>query len=134
MSFAIGNTLRLPIGYFTLGPAFCASTPFEPYGPVYANAWASVASLAARARARGIGILLDFHGLPGGANDCEHSGTNSGRADHWRSPRCRDQSTRCLAWIAEQVAGATEGLREAVVGLQLVNEAKWEAEGLYEWR
>ncbi|KAH7049192.1 glycoside hydrolase superfamily [Macrophomina phaseolina] len=128
------NTIRLPIGYFTLGPAAHAdpSDPFHAFAPVYANAWSSVCALVSRLHARGIGTLLDLHGLPGGANGCDHSGTNSGRAEHWRSPACRDRSTRCLAWIAEQVR-EDAGLREGVVGLQVCNEAEWGAKGLWEW-
>ncbi|KKY28201.1 putative glucanbeta-glucosidase [Diplodia seriata] len=130
------NTIRLPIGYFTLGPSFLTSPtdPFHRYAPVYANAWSSVRTLVARLRARGIGTLLDLHGLPGGANGCDHSGTDAGKAGHWRSRGCRAHSARCLAWIAEQVRGDDDpALREGVVGLQLVNEAEWAAEGLWEW-
>ncbi|KAK0647644.1 Glucan 1 [Lasiodiplodia hormozganensis] len=128
------NTIRLPIGYFTLGPAFLdsPSDPFHRYSPIYANAWSSVRKLVSRLRARGIGTLLDLHGLPGGANGCDHSGTDTGRAEHWKSGACRAHSTRALAWIAEQVRDDA-ALREGVVGLQLVNEAEWGAKGLWDW-
>lgn len=33
------NSVRLPIGYFTLGPAYCSETPFEEVSFVYQNAW-----------------------------------------------------------------------------------------------
>lgn len=33
------NSVRLPIGYFTLGPAYCHGTPFEDVAAVYQNAW-----------------------------------------------------------------------------------------------
>ncbi|KAK3046989.1 hypothetical protein LTS18_013248, partial [Coniosporium uncinatum] len=35
------TSIRLPIGYFTLGPSFCNNTPFEKVAPVYLNAWPS---------------------------------------------------------------------------------------------
>lgn len=33
------NSVRLPIGYFTLGPAYCNETPFQDASFVYINAW-----------------------------------------------------------------------------------------------
>jgi aryl-phospho-beta-D-glucosidase BglC (GH1 family) len=33
------NAVRLPIGFFTLGPAYCNGTAFEEVAFVYRNAW-----------------------------------------------------------------------------------------------
>lgn len=33
------NSVRLPIGYFTLGPAYCNDTPFQEVSFVYQHAW-----------------------------------------------------------------------------------------------
>lgn len=33
------TSVRLPIGWFTLGPAYCGGTAFEGVGQVYVNAW-----------------------------------------------------------------------------------------------
>lgn len=33
------NSVRLPIGWFTLGPQYCVGTPFEQVSAVYQNAW-----------------------------------------------------------------------------------------------
>lgn len=68
-------SVRLPIGWFTLGPRFCGGTPFEEYAAIYENAWPAVRSYVDAAARHGIAVLLDLHALPGGANTNEHSGT-----------------------------------------------------------
>jgi len=62
------TSIRLPIGYYCLGKDFCLGTPFESVKEVYAGAWGAVKSLVERAKQWGIGVLLDLHALPGGAN------------------------------------------------------------------
>jgi len=59
------TSIRLPIGYFTLGPQFCHGTPFEKVAGIYTNAWAHVKETVRIAGSHGIGVLLDFHALPG---------------------------------------------------------------------
>ncbi|KAF2092248.1 glycoside hydrolase family 5 protein [Saccharata proteae CBS 121410] len=127
------TTIRLPIGYFTLGPQFCAHTPFSSCADVYVNAWSSVKQLTSRCRARGIGILLDLHGLPGGANGNEHSGTNSGAAEHWKSSSHRKHSLRVLEHMAREVHDDFAEFGAGIAGIQACNEAEWEAKGLYDW-
>ncbi|GAB7358001.1 hypothetical protein MBLNU230_g0166t1 [Neophaeotheca triangularis] len=122
------TTIRLPIGYFTLGPAYCQGTPFEKYSQVYSNAWAAVMNVVSRCHNRGIGTLIDLHGLPGGANAQEHSGTNSGKAELWGSRKNLDLATRCVCFIIHQTRSI-----EGVAGVQIINEAEHHAEGMYEW-
>lgn len=122
------NSIRLPIGYFTLGPAYCQNTPFAASSQVYENAWAAVKNLTARCACRGIGVLIDLHALPGGANGGDHSGTNSGKADLWKSSKNLDLATRCLLFIAKEAKGM-----DGVVGVQVCNEAEWDAKGMYRW-
>jgi hypothetical protein len=64
------TSIRLPIGYFTLGEAFCKGTPFERVGGVYVNAWREVKEFVRRARAWGIGVLVDLHAVPSGGLSC----------------------------------------------------------------
>ncbi|KAF2817610.1 glycoside hydrolase [Mytilinidion resinicola] len=123
------TTLRLPIGYFTLGPSFCQGTPFEPYASVYTDAWSSIQTLITRLWSFRIGVLLDLHALPGGANGGEHSGTNSGKADLWNSASNLNLGQRCAEFLAQQVRDHLTG----VVGIQLCNEANWDAPGMYSW-
>lgn len=124
-----GTTIRLPVGWFTLGPDFCRGTPFDGQpAQVYVNAWRAVRDFVGRARSRGIGVLIDFHALPGGANADSHSGTDSGQAGLWGNGYFLDLSRRCLVQMAREARSM-----DGVVGLQLVNEAVTNAPGLYEW-
>jgi hypothetical protein len=124
------TSIRLPVGYFTLGPDYCHGTPFEPYAAVYRGAWSSVRSLVATARSHGIGVLIDFHALPGGANAGDHSGTNSGEAALWSNSGNITLSQKCLEFIAKEISG---GSIIDAIGLQIVNEAEHEAPGMYDW-
>jgi hypothetical protein len=66
--------------------------------------------------------------LPGGANGGDHSGTNSGKAELWKSKKNLELATRCLLFIAHEAQSM-----DGVVGLQLINEADWDAPGMYGW-
>jgi aryl-phospho-beta-D-glucosidase BglC (GH1 family) len=125
-----GTTIRLPIGYFSLSPQFCKGTPFEPYAAVYNNCWSSIRDLIHSARQNGIGILIDLHAVPGGANREEHSGTNMRRAELWDKSSHRDRATECLTFMASEVhSGGLEG----VIGIQVCNEAIWDAPGMFKF-
>jgi aryl-phospho-beta-D-glucosidase BglC (GH1 family) len=123
------TTIRLPIGYFDLpGPDFTRGTPFEPYAQVYTGAWNSIRTLIQRLRTHSIGVLVDLHALPGGANSQEHSGTNSGKAEFWTSSSNRDLGVRCCQFLAKDAKTGSE-----IAGIQLANEAEWDAPGMYDW-
>ncbi|KAL8819911.1 MAG: hypothetical protein Q9223_001768 [Gallowayella weberi] len=125
------NNIRLPVGYFTLGPQFCTSTPFDgEVAQVYTNAWQSVKQLFQRCHDRGVGVLIDFHALPGGANNQIHSGTSSGRAELWGNAFNLDLATKCLVFMAQEVQN---GGMAGVTGIQLCNEADSNVQGMYEW-
>ena len=94
---------------------------------VYVNAWAAVKKLVARCFAHGIGVLLDMHAAPGGANGESHSGTSIGKAQLWGNKFNLDLLIRCLCFVAQEVANGMEG----VTGIQIVNEAKWNPPGMY---
>jgi aryl-phospho-beta-D-glucosidase BglC (GH1 family) len=74
--------------------------------------------------------LLDLHALPGGANKANHSGTNAGVAALWNNKANLAVAQRCLVFIAQEISS---GSMDGVVGLQLCNEAEWNAPGLYQW-
>ncbi|KAF3920543.1 hypothetical protein ABW20_dc0109551 [Dactylellina cionopaga] len=122
------TTIRLPIGYFTLGRQFCIGTPFEPYTEVYTNAWAHVKQYIVAAASNGIGTLLDLHALPGGANGDSHSGTSSHKAELWGNKKNLKLAMDCATFIARETKDMP-----FVVGLQLVNEAVYNASGMYEF-
>lgn len=62
------NTVRIPIGYWSLGPSFCAGTAFADVSDVYQNSWARVLRAVSTAEKYGIGVLIDLHGAPGSQN------------------------------------------------------------------
>ncbi len=126
------NSIRLPIGYFTLGPAFCGNTPFggSP-SQVYVNAWQAVKYLISRCFEHGIGVLIDLHGVPGGANHETHSGTSTGKAELWGSGFFLDPATRCLLFIVEETVRDPQ--LTGVIGIQVCNEAIINPPGMYEW-
>lgn len=122
------NAVRVPIGYFTLGPSYCKGTEFEKVSPVYEHAWMTVKSLVQRCHQRGIGVLIDVHGLPGSANGQDHSGTDVKTAKFWGSSKYRALATKCMAFIAQEARGMP-----GVLGLQIVNESEHSAEKMFEW-
>ena len=125
------TSIRLPIGYFTLGPSFTSKTPFEGApSHIYTSAWSAVITLCTRLHAHGIGTLLDLHALPGGANKDDHGGTSSGKAELWGNQTNRDLALRCLTFVAEEVR---QGKVQGCIGIQLCNEAVWAADGMYAW-
>jgi aryl-phospho-beta-D-glucosidase BglC (GH1 family) len=122
------TSIRLPIGYFTLGERFCQGTPFDRVKEVYRDAWSEVRELVTRARGYGIGVLLDLHALPGGANGDEHSGSGSGKAELWGHKGNLERAAEACVFVA----GASREM-DGVVGIQIVNEACWGAKGMYDW-
>jgi aryl-phospho-beta-D-glucosidase BglC (GH1 family) len=107
---------------------FTKGTPFEPYAQVYKAAWQNIRVLIQRLRTYSIGVLLDLHALPGGVNGAEHSGTNSGKVELWKSSENRALGVQCCEFLARD---AQTGLD--VVGIQLADEVEWDTPGMYQW-
>jgi aryl-phospho-beta-D-glucosidase BglC (GH1 family) len=125
------STIRLPIGYFTLGPEYCVRTPFEGEpAEVYRNAWSHVLSICAKLAGLGIGVLIDMHALPGGANKDSHSGTSNPTAELWGNSSNLNLAKRSLLFVAREIAA---GKIPNCTGLQLCNEAAWAAKGMYDF-
>ncbi|TGZ85275.1 glycoside hydrolase [Ascodesmis nigricans] len=152
------TAIRLPIGYYHLGPSFCSNTPFEPVADVYRNAWTFICTFINIATSNGLGVLIDLHALPGGANPDVHSGISrrsrsrhhhnpvmnlmnklnrhigvipdSPQAEFWEKKRYRNLGTAAARRIAEDVM-----CLDGIVGLQVVNEAVAGAQnkGMWEW-
>jgi glucan 1,3-beta-glucosidase len=111
------NTVRLPIGYWSLGPDFCQGTDFEPVADVYQNSWPRVIRAISWAAEYGIGVLVDLHGAPGSQNGQSHSGISDGRANLFKDPYNIGKTMKILVHLAGQLSGVTN-----VVGIQLLNE------------
>ncbi|KAH9857066.1 glycoside hydrolase [Lenzites betulinus] len=111
------NTVRLPIGYWTLGPAFCQGTPFEPFADVYQNSWSRVIHAINLAFNSGLGVLVDLHGAPGSQNGQPHSGISDGKTGLFGDDWYINKTMAVLTHLTDQLANVTN-----VVGIQILNE------------
>ena len=111
------NTVRLPIGYWTLGPDFCQNTPFQDVSDVYQNAWSRVVQTINSANTHGIGVLVDLHGAPGSQNGQQHSGISDGATNLFDNPGYINQTINVLTFLAQNLTYVTN-----VVGIQMLNE------------
>lgn len=117
------NTVRLPIGYWSLGPEFCQGTPFEPVSAVYQNAWSRVVRTINMAADSGIGVLVDLHGAPGSQNGQQHSGVSDGQVNLFGNDWYENKTMAVLTYLTQQLVNVTN-----VVGIQMLNEPKNDAE------
>ncbi|KAK0197224.1 glycoside hydrolase [Armillaria mellea] len=111
------NTVRLPIGYWNLGPNFCAGTPFAAVAAVYENAWSRVIRAIGWGSLYGIGVLVDLHGAPGSQNGQPHSGISDGQTNLFSDSDNWTKTQDVLIFLAEQLCNVTN-----VVGIELLNE------------
>lgn len=111
------NTVRIPLGYWNLGPKFMSGTPFEPVASVYENCWPRVLRAVNQAAKVGVGVLLDLHGAVGSQNGQPHSGVSDGKTQLFDSQDNMDKTVEVLAFLAEQFASTNN-----VVGIELLNE------------
>ncbi|CAO1633075.1 unnamed protein product [Parajaminaea phylloscopi] len=110
------NTVRIPIGYWSVGPYFAKkNSDFAPYANVYQNSWKYVARAIRWAAKYDLGVLLDLHGAYGSQNGNDHSGI-SGSVNFFTSEN-RQLTADLLKWLANEVAPVTN-----IVGLQVLNE------------
>lgn len=78
-----------------------------------------------------MGVVIDFHAVPGGANTDSHSGTDSGRAEFWENDHYKTVARDCIAFVMQEIKFHDE--LAGVVGVELCNEATWDPHGMYEW-
>jgi glucan 1,3-beta-glucosidase len=114
------NTVRLPIGYWSLGPGFTVGTPFEPVSEVYSNAWSRVVRAINMAGRAGLGVLVDLHGAVGSQNGQPHSGISDGQINLFTNPTNTALTIRVLVFLTQQLAYVTN-----VVGIQILNEPQY---------
>ncbi|KAL0947037.1 hypothetical protein HGRIS_013179 [Hohenbuehelia grisea] len=111
------NTVRLPLGYWSLGPDFCKDTPFAPVADVYLNSWDRVRSAINMAARAGIGVLVDLHGAVGSQNGQSHSGISDGSTNLFKVPANMDRTIDALKFLVQQFSDVNN-----VVGIQVLNE------------
>lgn len=125
------NHVRLPIGYFNLGPDFCTGTPFEGEpAQVYRNTWSYVITICNKLANVGISVLIDMHASPGGANKDAHSGTSIPVAGLWGNKCNLALAEKSLLFVAKEIVA---GKIPNCAGIQICNEAAWQANGMYDF-
>ncbi|KAF8911177.1 glycoside hydrolase family 5 protein [Gymnopilus junonius] len=114
------NTVRLPIGYWNLGPDYVEGTAFEAVGSVYQNCWPRIVRAINQAGKAGLGVLVDLHGAPGSQNGQPHSGISDGQTHLFDVPANMDKTVNVLTFLAKTFAPVNN-----VVGIQLLNEPQY---------
>lgn len=122
------NSIRLPIGFYTLGPAFCLGTGFEGEpSRVYTGCWNTLKHLILKCQNCGIGVLIDLKNIPGGQL-CPQD-VNSEEENVCTSRHNRVLVRDCLAFIAQEI---TFHALHGVIGVQISSETDWRTWG-HEW-
>ncbi|CAD1812556.1 Cellulase (glycosyl hydrolase 5) family protein [Candida parapsilosis] len=116
------NSIRLPIGYWDVdGGNFTSGFKFEKYKAVYANAWSIIKKKYIEpALKHQISVLVDIHGLPGGANDSGHSGESGCNGGFWKDDKAQLEMAKLSGWVANDLKNY-----ENIAGIQVVNEANF---------
>ncbi|WEJ94289.1 Glucan 1,3-beta-glucosidase 3 [Yamadazyma tenuis] len=116
------TSVRIPLGYWEVdGGKYTKNTKFEKYAKdVYKNAWSIFKEkFIEKAGTKGIAVLVDIHGLPGGANGDSHSGEKEGGdAEFWSSQGLQLQVCDMLKFIASDLKKY-----DNIAGIQVVNES-----------
>lgn len=114
------NAVRVPIGYWDVGNgAYTDGTDFGAYREVYANAWSILKScVIEKAAEYGMGVLVDLHAVPGGANSADHSGLSTAAGQLWESNKCQVRTFEAAEFMARELKAY-----DNVVALQIINEA-----------
>jgi hypothetical protein len=113
------NTVRLPIGYWNLGPEHCKGTNYDQVSSVYQNSWPRVKRAINMAGKSGLGVLVDLHGAVGSQNGQGHSGVSDGVTGLFQSQNNMDSTANVLNFLMKELASVTN-----VVGIQMLNEPK----------
>ncbi|QLL32167.1 hypothetical protein HG536_0C03360 [Torulaspora globosa] len=117
------TSFRIPIGYWHVGNGqLLDELPFEPLREVYSRAkpWDILKNLINKAAEYDIGVLIDVHGLPGGANTDMHSGCKNSSPSFFNKSKHIDKMVNVvLPFICRDACVNCEN----VIGLQVVNEA-----------
>ncbi|KAG5639515.1 hypothetical protein H0H81_000660 [Sphagnurus paluster] len=111
------NTVRIPIGYWNLGPYYCQDTPFAHVAEVYKNSWPRIVRAINMAGEEGMGVLVDLHGAVGSQNGQPHSGISDSATTMFLNPQYADKTITVLMFLMEQLSTVNN-----VVGIQILNE------------
>lgn len=117
------NSVRIPIGYWNVdGGKFTKGTKFADVAGVYDNSWKIFKShFIEPAGKHDISVVVDLHGLPGGANSSDHSGEEAGgKAEFWLSSSYQKLAVDALQFIAKDLKSY-----DNIAGIQVINEAEF---------
>ena len=103
------NAVRLPVGYGVLED-----------NPPFIQARETLDWAFRTAKAHGLAVLLDLHGVPGSQNGMDHSGRQGALGWH-TSPANIAHSIR----IIEELAAYCKGF-DNLAGIELLNEPRWD--------
>lgn len=115
--------IRVPLGYWNIdGGKYTKGTKFEKYADIYGRSWLVFKKhFVEPALSRNIGVLVDIHGLPGGANGNDHSGEKTGgSADFWGNSQGQKLMEDALAFVARDLSSY-----DNILGIQIVNESEF---------
>lgn len=123
------TALRVPIGYWHVDNGrFVKNLPFQPLMNIYSQAkpWDFLKRLIQRASDYNVGILIDIHGLPGGANTDSHSGEINGKVKFFNTKKYVDvMINEVIPFVVKDLCQKYEN----IIGIQIVNEAKFDEKG-----
>ncbi|CAE6420974.1 unnamed protein product [Rhizoctonia solani] len=111
------NTVRIPIGYWSLGVPYCKDTPFEAVANIYEQSWPRVLRAISWASKHNIGVLIDLHGAPGSQNGQSHAGTSDGKLQLFDDEANIKKTIKVLTYLTRQLVPVSN-----VVGIQILNE------------
>ncbi len=103
------NAVRLPVGYGILEE-----------NPPFITGRETLDRAFSEAKANGLGILLDLHGVPGSQNGMDHSG-RSGTLGWHISKENVAHSVRIIEGLAKYCSKF-----DNLIGLELLNEPRWD--------
>lgn len=119
------NSLRVPVGYWHVNNGdMCndINLPFTEIKNVYhlARPWDWLRNLFSIANNHKIGILVDLHALPGGANTDDHSGFKNKSPDFFKNENFQDFIIKEV--LPAMVHDLSFSFRN-LIGLQIINES-----------
>ncbi|GME80625.1 unnamed protein product [Ambrosiozyma monospora] len=114
------TAVRIPVGYWTVGGGqFTSSTDFAAISSVYVNAWnILIEKYIKKAAQYNIGVLVDLHAVPKGANTDGSSGEQFSTPNFWNDTASQTIACNALNYMAGQLSSY-----DNVTGIQVVNES-----------
>lgn len=115
------NTIRLPLNYINITNYQKGMNPDDV--KVEADSFDTVDKFVEKAKAHGLYVILDFHGVPQSQNAAEHSadtnGGNEGYGGFWEDNNAQGKAKEILYQMADHYKNES-----AIAGYDILNEPK----------